>query len=143
MMQPVSKPEPVQVRANIDPEQQRREDDKIRQLTEMKRKAQEAKNNPPPVKQPEPKPVVVQEETKIDPNKFLVEQKEVLKKIRKPKVEEVSAFDDIHSGATFAKQEDPYAGKSFAEVLKMKREKLEAQLKANAPPPVKEPVVAA
>ena len=58
----------------------------------------------------------------------------MISKIRKPKVEEVSAFDDIHSGATFPEKEDPYAGKSFAEVLKMKREKLEAQLKANAPP---------
>jgi len=60
----------------------------------------------------------------------------VISKIRKPKVEEVSAFDDIHSGATFAKEEDPYAGKSFAEVLRMKREKLDAQLKASQPEPV-------
>jgi len=52
----------------------------------------------------------------------------VLSKIRKPKVEEVSAFDDIHSGASFRQAEDPYAGKSFAEVLRLKREALEASL---------------
>ena len=47
----------------------------------------------------------------------------------------MSAFDDIHSGAQFRQAEDPYAGKSFAEVLRMKREKLDAQLKANLPAP--------
>ena len=52
----------------------------------------------------------------------------MLSKIRKPKVEEVSAFDDIHSGASFPQAEDPYAGKSFAEVLRLKREALEASL---------------
>ena len=49
----------------------------------------------------------------------------MISKIRKPDVEEVSAFDDIHSGAQFRQAEDPYAGKSFAEVLRMKREKIE------------------
>ena len=44
-------------------------------------------------------------------------------------MEEVSAFDDKYSGESFPQAEDPYAGKSFAEVLRMKREKLEAQLK--------------
>ena len=57
----------------------------------------------------------------------------MISKIRKPDVEEVSAFDDIHSGAQFRQAEDPYAGKSFAEVLRMKREKIEQQLKANVP----------
>ena len=65
----------------------------------------------------------------------------MISKIRKPNVEEVSAFDDIHSGAQFRQAEDPYAGKSFAEVLRMKREKLDAQLKANMPAPV-EPAAA-
>ena len=50
----------------------------------------------------------------------------MISKIRKPNVEEVSAFDDEYSGANFRKAEDPYAGKSFAEVLRMKREKLDA-----------------
>ena len=57
----------------------------------------------------------------------------MISKIRKPNVEEVSAFDDIHSGAQFRQAEDPYEGKSFTEVLRMKREKLENELKANAP----------
>ena len=57
----------------------------------------------------------------------------MISKIRKPDVEEVSAFDDIHSGAQFRQAEDPYAGKSFAEVLRMKREKIEQQLKTNVP----------
>ena len=54
----------------------------------------------------------------------------MIEKIRKPKVEEVSAFDDTFAVANLRKEEDPYAGKSFAEVLRMKREKLEAQLKS-------------
>lgn len=58
----------------------------------------------------------------------------MLSKIRKPQVQEVSAFDDIHANATFPEKEDPYAGKSFAEVLRLKREKLEADLKAQALP---------
>lgn len=41
----------------------------------------------------------------------------------------------------FRQAEDPYAGKSFAEVLRAKREKLDAQLKAHAP--IVEPVAAA
>ena len=49
----------------------------------------------------------------------------------------VSAFDDEFSGASFRKAEDPYAGKSFAEVLREKREKLDQQLKAHVP--VEEP----
>jgi len=53
--------------------------------------------------------------------------------VRKPDVEEVSPFDDVHSGATFRQAEDPYEGKSFAEVLKLKREKLEAELAGKAP----------
>lgn len=71
MVQPQTKPKAVRVTANIDPEQQRREDEKLRQLAEMKRKAQEAKNNPQP-KPEEPKPVV-KEEPKINPSKFLEE----------------------------------------------------------------------
>ena len=47
-----------------------------------------------------------------------------------PNVEEVSAFDDAYSGFNFRQAEDPYEGKSFAEVLRLKREKLEAQLQA-------------
>ena len=66
----------------------------------------------------------------------------MISKIKKPNVEEVSAFDDIHSGAQFRQAEDPYAGKSFAEVLRMKREKLEQQLKENVPAP-SEPTAAA
>ena len=62
----------------------------------------------------------------------------MISKIRKPDVEEVSAFDDQYSGLAFRQAEDPYAGKSFAEVLRMKREALEKNLaeanlaKANA-----------
>jgi len=63
----------------------------------------------------------------------------VLSKIRKPNVEEVSAFDDIHSGATFAQAEDLYAGKSFAEVLRLKRERLEASLVSVNIAPVSQP----
>ena len=70
---------------------------------------------------------------KVDPDQFFVEQKEVISKIRVPEVQEVSAFDDALSGGLFRQAEDPYEGKSFAEVLRMKREKLEAQLKAAAP----------
>lgn len=93
MDQPQSKPQRQRITANIDPEQQRKEEEKLKQLAELKRKAQEEKNNPP-------KPVVKEEGLpKIDPKRFREEQKEVLSKIRKPKVEEVSAFDDIHSGA--------------------------------------------
>ena len=47
-----------------------------------------------------------------------------------PNVEEVSAFDDAFSGFNFRQAEDPYEGKSFAEVLRLKREKLEAQLQS-------------
>ena len=53
------------------------------------------------------------------------QQKDLITAVRKPDVEDVSAFDDAHSGAAFRQAEDPYEGKSFAEVLKMKREKLE------------------
>ena len=48
----------------------------------------------------------------------------MISKIRVPNVQEVSAFDD-YAGVTFPEKEDPYAGKSFSEVLRMKREKLD------------------
>ena len=54
--------------------------------------------------------------------------------VRKPNVEEVSAFDDNFSGPAFRSAEDPYEGKSFAEVLKLKREKLEKELAGKAVP---------
>ena len=59
---------------------------------------------------------------------FREQQKDLIGAVRKPDAEEVSAFDDKHSGAAFRSAEDPYEGKSFAEVLKMKREKLEKEL---------------
>lgn len=68
-----------------------------------------------------------------DPSLFKEQQKDLLKAVRKPDVEEVSAFDDVHSGAMFRQAEDPYEGKSFAEVLKLKREKLEKELAGKAP----------
>ena len=64
---------------------------------------------------------------------FREQQKDLIGAIRKPNVEEVSAFDDAYSGAAFRSAEDPYEGKSFAEVLKMKREKLEKELAEKAP----------
>ena len=64
---------------------------------------------------------------------FREQQKDLIGAIRKPNVEEVSAFDDAYSGAAFRSAEDPYEGKSFAEVLKMKREKLEKELQEKAP----------
>ena len=64
---------------------------------------------------------------------FREQQKDLIGAIRKPNVEEVSAFDDAYSGAAFRSAEDPYEGKSFAEVLKMKREKLEKELKEKVP----------
>ena len=68
-----------------------------------------------------------------DPSLFKEQQKDLLKAVRKPDVEEVSAFDDVPSGAMFRQAEDPYEGKSFAEVLKLKREKLEKELAGKAP----------
>ena len=47
----------------------------------------------------------------------------------------MSAFDDEHSGAVFRQAEDPYAGKSFAEVLRARRAKLDADLAKSAPAP--------
>ena len=64
---------------------------------------------------------------------FREQQKDLIGAVRKPNAEEVSAFDDIHSGAAFRSAEDPYEGKSFSEVLKMKREKLEKSLSDKQP----------
>ena len=43
-------------------------------------------------------------------------------------------IDDHHSGPLFRQAEDPYEGKSFAEVLKAKREALERDLLAQQKP---------
>ena len=43
---PAAKPQPQVVKANIDPEQQRKEDEKLRQLAELKKKREEEKKNP-------------------------------------------------------------------------------------------------
>ena len=40
---PAAKPQPQVVKANIDPEQQRKEDEKLRQLAELKKKREEEK----------------------------------------------------------------------------------------------------
>ena len=58
---------------------------------------------------------------------FREQQKDLIGAVRKPNVEEVSAFDDNYHAA-----KDPYEGKSFAEVLKLKREKLEKELAGKA-----------
>lgn len=59
----------------------------------------------------------------------------MISKIRKPDPKEIKPFDDAELMPLPARgQEDPNAGKSFAEVLREKREKLEASLKAQAPP---------
>jgi len=42
---------------------------------------------------------------------------------------DVSAFDDHHSGAYFKSAEDPYEGMNFSEVLRAKREAMEKALK--------------
>ena len=119
----------------------------------MKRKQKEEAAKPKPKPVPE---AVIKEEKKAeapkadllapiasgggnwDPNQFREQQKNLIQAVRKPDVEEVSAFDDIHSGAMFRQAEDPYEGKSFAEVLKMKREKLERELAGKAPPKSKD-----
>ena len=67
-------------------------------------------------------------------SKLREQQAEKARAIRKPDVEEVSAFDDGFSGAAFRSAEDPYEGKSFAEVLKLKREKLERELAGKVAP---------
>ena len=64
-------------------------------------------------------------ETKVALKQFREQQKDLIGAVRKPNVEEVSAFDDNYNAA-----KDPYEGKSFAEVLKLKREKLEKELAA-------------
>ena len=46
---PSPKPQRVKVESNVDPEQQRKEDEKLRQLAEFKRKRDEEKKNPKPV----------------------------------------------------------------------------------------------
>lgn len=52
----------------------------------------------------------------------------MISKIRKPKVEEVAAFDEPLPELG-KKEEDPFAGLSFAEALRQKRAKLEEDLK--------------
>ena len=116
----------------------------------MRKKQKEEKDKPPasePVPEkrkeepPKAKPVanplapVGGRQGAFDPgmSNFREQQKELIGAIRKPNVDEVSAFDDAYSGAAFRSAEDPYEGKSFAEVLKMKREKLEKELADKVP----------
>ena len=81
-------------------------------------------------KKPEEKPPV-----EVAPkDDFKEESKEILEKIKKPVVNDVSAFDDLLSGPGFRQAEDPYEGKSMAEMLRMKREQIEKDLQKNSKP---------
>jgi hypothetical protein len=59
---------------------------------------------------------------------FSIQTNAIIPKIRKPNVEDVSAFDDLLLGPSFRQAEDPYEGKSMSEVLRMKREAMEKNL---------------
>ena len=99
----------------------------MKQLANLrKRQAEEAKNPKPKVEE-QVKPVIEEsKETKEQP----VEKKDIFKDIvSKPNVEDVSPIDDHLSGPLFRAAEDPYEGKSFAEVLREKREALDKTLK--------------
>ena len=105
----------------VNPEQERKEREKLEQLKNLKKMQAEKKSEPAPVSQPEAKP---QPAKPAPTTEFEKKSKEIISKIRKPEVVEVSAFDDdiVDAGTLPGAQKDPYEGKSMAEVLRMKRE---------------------
>lgn len=129
--QPKGPKEIVDVKAAIDPAQQARELEKIKQLEALKKRKAEnpekLKNIRDRKKEEEQKAAASPKESKIIEEVAIVQTV-----VPKPNVESVSVIDDLHSGDQFRQAEDPYDGKSFSEVLKAKRAALEAELSKNA-----------
>ena len=105
------------------------------QLQQLKKKQQEKKQEPKSTITPvaQAPSVVIQAPEPQLVSDFSVQTNAIIPKIRKPNVEDVSAFDDLLSGPSFRQAEDPYEGKSMSEVLRMKREAMEKDLVKTVP----------